>query len=370
LVTGWGRVPIKKDFEASLTNAAPRESVETVWALVQDEFTKAIAGLPVVYADDNSQHGRATQGAAIAYLGKAYLYQKKFDLAAEQFKKLTQAPFTYSLDPEFDHLFSEDNINSPETVFDVNHVYTTPNTQYYMFGDQESANGKTFHTGRAQEYGFNDWQNVTASNALVAAFKYPNPSNGTPYTDPRSKLTYYGSTASGGDETYCDHCSAGVLPYPFDFFGNSWRKYEPYEFQQFTQAPESGINTHVVRYADVLLMLAESYIEQGTNLPEAMGLINDVRNRPSVMAVNYPTNLNQADARVAVRRERQIELSGEQSRWFDLMRWGIAKDVLNAEHPAGPGQQPFLDKHVLLPIPLSERQSNSALATDVANEWN
>ena len=134
--------------------------------------------------------------------------------------------------------------------------------------------------------------------------------------------------------------------------------------------PKSGINTHVLDMPDVLLMLAESYIEQGTNLPEAIGLINQVRNRPSVLAVNYPTNLNQANARVAVRRERQIELAGEQSRWFDLMRWGIAKEVLNAEHPAGPGQQPFLDKHVLLPIPLPERQSNPALATDVANEWN
>jgi hypothetical protein len=52
------------------------------------------------------------------------------------------------------------------------------------------------------------------------------------------------------------------------------------------------------------------------------------------------------------------------------MRWGIAKEVLNTEHPAGPGQQPFLDKHVLLPIPPQERSSNPLLGSDVANEWN
>jgi hypothetical protein len=369
LVSAFGRVPLKLTFDESKENAAPRASVEDVWKLVESEFSLAIPDLPVVYADDN-QRGRATKGAAIAFLGKAYLYQKKYTEAIQQFSQLTQAPFTYSLDPSYDHLFSDDNINSPEVVFAVNHVYTTPNTQYYMFGGQEGEDGITFHTGRAQEYGFNDWQNVVVSNALVAAHTYPNPSNGTSYLDPRAKLNFYSAPATGGDPDYCDHCSGGAIDYPDELFGNSWRKYEPYEFQQYTSAPESGINTHVVRYADVLLMLAESYIESGTNLPEAVGLINQVRSRPSVMAVPYPTTLNQDDARTALRRERRIELSGEQSRWFDLMRWGIAKEVLNAEHPAGPGQQPFLDKHVLLPIPPQERSSNPLLGSDVANEWN
>ena len=102
----------------------------------------------------------------------------------------------------------------------------------------------------------------------------------------------------------------------------------------------------------------------------AIELINQVRQRASVKAEPYPTTLNQADAREAVRRERRLELAGEQSRWFDLNPWGIAKEVLNAEHPSGPGQQPFLDKHVIFPIPSAERESNQALASDVANEWN
>ena len=132
----------------------------------------------------------------------------------------------------------------------------------------------------------------------------------------------------------------------------------------------SGINTHVLRYADVLLMLAECDIELGTDISGGLAFINDVRDRASVMAVDYPLTLTQDQARDALRRERHIELAGEQSRWFDLNRWGIAKQVLNAEHPAGPGQQPFLDKHVLLPIPTAERDANQAMASDVANEWN
>lgn len=369
LVTNWGRVPLKMTYEDSKVNAAPRASVADVWAVVESELTAAIPGLPVAYPTD--QLGRATKGAAIALLGKAYLFQKKYDQAATELSRLTTAPYTYVLDPEYDHLFSEDNINSEEVVFAVNHVYTTPNTQYYMFGDQEAV--RAFHTGRAQEYGFNDWENVTISEALVAAHTYDDPETGAGgYIDPRAGYTFYGSAANGGDEQYCDYCAKeGPIEFPFDFYGNRYRKYEPYEFQKNTEAPMSGINTHVIRYADVLLMLAEAQIEKtAPDLVAGIGYINEVRNRPDVMAKNYPTTLSQAEARVALRRERRIELAGEQSRWFDLNRWGIAKETLNAEHPAEPGQQPFLDKHVLLPIPIAERNSNPLIASDIANDWN
>lgn len=370
LVTNWGRVPLKLTYEDSKMNSSPRVSVEELWKVVENEFTLAIPDLPVEYSQD--QKGRATKGAAIGFLGKTYLFQKKYDQAITELTKLTAAPYKYSLDASYDHLFGEDNINTPEVIFAVNHVYTTSNTQYYMFGGQEGEDGKTFHTGRAQEYGFNDWENVTISNALVASHKYTDPVTGTAgYIDPRAGFTFYGSAANGGDTQYCDHCAEGPIKYPFDFYSNRYRKYEPYEFQKYTSAPMSGINTHVMRYADVLLMLAEANIEKANPaIATGIGYINQVRNRPSVMAKNYLTSLTQTEARIALRRERRIELAGEQSRWFDLIRWGIAKETLNAEHPEGPGQYPFLDKHVLFPIPIAERNSNAALAADVANDWN
>jgi hypothetical protein len=370
LVTNWGKVPLKLTYDESKVNSTPRSSVAEVWAVVENEFSLAIPDLPVKYSDD--QLGRATKGAAIGFLGKTYLFQKKYDQAVTELTKLTAAPYTYSLDPSYDHLFSDDNINTPEVIFAVNHVYTTSNTQYYMFGGQEGEDGKTFHTGRAQEYGFNDWENVTISNALVATHKYADPVTGAAgYIDPRAGYTYYGSAANGGDTEYCDKCSAGPIAFPFAFYSNRYRKYEPYEFQKYTEAPMSGINTHVMRYADVLLMLAEANIEKSSPaIAAGIGYINQVRNRPSVMAKNYAASLSQADARTVLRRERRIELAGEQSRWFDLNRWGIAKEVLNAEHPESLGQYPFLDKHVLLPVPIAERNSNAALAADIADDWN
>lgn len=143
--------------------------------------------------------------------------------------------------------------------------------------------------------------------------------------------------------------------------------YALYETKEFYGGPKSNINTQIVRYADVLLMLAESLIEQN-KISEALPYINAVRDR--VGAFEITTLGSQDNARVILRRERQLELAGEQVRWFDLNRWGIAKQTLNAEKQLQLSKQPFEDKHILLPIPQIEKTTNAALANDVANDWN
>jgi hypothetical protein len=63
----------------------------------------------------------------------------------------------------------------------------------------------------------------------------------------------------------------------------------------------------------------------------------------------------------------QIELAGEQSRYFDLLRWGLLKQVLNPELQAQYGAATFQDRNVLLPIPQQEKDTNPNVANDVAN---
>jgi len=386
LVNLWGRVPLKLQYSDQIT-ATPRSSVADVWTVVETDLTAAIPDLPVAY--DPSDLGRATQGAAVAMLGKAYLYQKKYPDAENQFKKLLTAPYTYALNPSFDVQFSDANNVSPETVFDVQHEWGGwgLGSQYYYFGGQEAWGGKATHSGRAQEYGWNDWNNVFISDAIVQAFKYKDESNAD-YTDPRAKFTFYGDAASGGDTDFCQTCTKATKggeiqnvyapnpnapgPYPYPFGASNairynWRKYEYYETTEFYGGPASNINTQIVRFADVLLMLAESAIEQN-KVSDALPLINSVRARSSAFA--FTSLGSQDNARIILRRERQLELAGEQVRWFDLIRWGVAKDVLNAEKQVQLGKQPFLDKNVLFPIPQIERTTNTALATDVSNDWN
>ncbi len=90
----------------------------------------------------------------------------------------------------------------------------------------------------------------------------------------------------------------------------------------------SGINTRVIRLADVLLMMAEVENELG-NIPDAIDYLNQVRNRPDVMMPNYGSPLmntiypvsSPEQIRKAIEHERKIELCSEQVRINDLIRW-------------------------------------------------
>lgn len=369
LVNLYGRVPLKLDYKTNIEDA-PRAAVADVWKAVEADLQAAINALPATYSD--ADLGRATKGTAVATLGKAYLYQKKYPEAQAQLEALTKAPYTYQLDADYDNLFSSNNGKSKEVIFNVVHNkwegWGTGNA-FYMFGGQEWWGGKATHSGRAQEYGWNDWNNVFVSDALVRAFKYKNES-GADYIDPRAKLTFYGDAASGGDTDYCNKCEGGAKPYPFGSTNTiryNWRKYCVYETKAKSDIPQSDINTLLIRFADVKLMLAESLIFQN-KMAEALPHINDVRKR--VGAFEYTALGAQSNAVSILQRERQMEFGGEMTRWFDLVRWGIAQQTLNSEKQAQLGKQPFQTKHALFPIPKLERDSNPLVNTDVQNDWN
>ena len=358
LVNIWGRVPIRT-FENSTEAQAARSNTADIWEIVETNLNEAINRLPVSWDDVNM--GRATKGAGVALLGKAYLYQKKYSEAYNEFAKLASAPYSYQLHPDYSENFLESGDNNEESVFDVQFIGgATGDAVWYMFGGQEDWGLGGLHTGRATEYGFNDWENCHVSNAAVAAFTYPDES-GVDYIDPRGAMLFYGDAAAGGDTDY-----AGG-PFPYEDKGFMWKKYQTYEFNEYEGDPNSGINAKVIRYADVLLMRAEALI-MDNKTDEALPLINIVRAR--VGAFEYTTLGNQQDAMRKIKRERRLELCGEQVRWFDLIRWGEAMNVINDEKFAAKGVRPFQEKHVLFPIPQEEKDANSLVANDVANDWN
>jgi hypothetical protein len=370
LVNGWGRVPLHTSYKETSDNPLPaRASVADIWAFIEQDLKDAEAGLPVTYP--SQWLGRITKGAAVSLLGKSYLFQKKWADAQAELGKLTQAPFTYTLAPNYSDLFSQNNQDNPETIFQVMNKKWDESLRedYFETAQERGAFGMGTHTARAQEYGFNDWANVFVPNSLVQTFTYPDPVTGiTGYTDPRAKLNFYGDPASGGQTEYCQKCVTGVIPYPFAARGYRWLKYEYYDEQEQMGGTRSGINGQVIRYADVLLMLAEAYIQQGNTGSAPMDLINQVRAR--VGAVPYVTLGDQTAAFNILKRERRLELSGEQVRFFDLLRWGIAKETLNAERTSEGETHLFQDRNVLLPIPQYEKDTNPNVASDVSNDWN
>lgn len=141
----------------------------------------------------------------------------------------------------------------------------------------------------------------------------------------------------------------------------------------------SGINYNLMRYADVLLMAAEAAVETN-DVGTALTYVNLVRNRAKNMTyVTGSTNYNvepyttlggQANARMAVRMERRIELGMEGHRLFDIRRWGNGEQIMNAYFTNeartitnfGGKANPFMAKHNLFPIPVGAiDQSGGAL---------
>jgi len=144
----------------------------------------------------------------------------------------------------------------------------------------------------------------------------------------------------------------------------------------------SSMNIHIYRYADLLLLLAEAYVEQG-DLELARVIVNEIRARAGVVAQGpnggpmtvpiddasitwadyemgqYPGPwADQAAARTRVQYERRLELSMEGERFFDLRRWGIAEQVLNTYLAAEvrrlahlSAAATFAARHSLYPIP-------------------
>ncbi len=144
----------------------------------------------------------------------------------------------------------------------------------------------------------------------------------------------------------------------------------------------SSLNYIIIRYADVMLMKAEALIEQNKNLDEARDLINQIRLRAAnsvdsnyspidinPMVANYEvgqysaTAWNQEYARKAVRHERRIELAMEGHRWFDLLRWGTAVEVVNKYYEFEQQYQSYYSTanltadELYFPIPLDQKDN-------------
>ena len=119
------------------------------------------------------------------------------------------------------------------------------------------------------------------------------------------------------------------------------------------------VNVRLIRYSDVVLMAAEAACELN-DLSTARKYLELVRARARGTNINIlpeVTTDNQNELRDAIRHERRVELGMEYDRFYDLVRWGIAKEVLHAA-----GKTNYQDKHALLPLPQNEiDKSNGVL---------
>lgn len=153
----------------------------------------------------------------------------------------------------------------------------------------------------------------------------------------------------------------------------------------------SPMNRIVFRYADVVLMRAEAQAQLG-NSGEAIKLVNDIRNRAAgstQMIANYPNkygvkfyckpyngSYSKEETMKIVKMERRLELAMEAERFFDLVRWGDAADVLNSYYAVEKekctvyGEAHFTaDKNEYLPIPFEQFSAANGHYTQNVGNW-
>ncbi len=369
LVDKYGSVPLYLDVPSD-GKGLPRTSVEKIYEQIEKDLVDAAAML--LTKPEESQLGRATKGSAWALLGKVRLFQKKYQGALDAFANVTG----YSLEPNYFDNFIETKENGVESIFEVQFsVAAGSAARWNSDRTDEGLNEATF---RGQEYGFANWYNVYPSKDLWEEFETL-ADNGVKNDPRRGYCIYQNGDTYGPGGTVVVNIAPDVVTENGvvleTITRRGWRKYQNYykdASEGAVVAQASGINMKVIRYADVLLMMAEAEANKPGSLATAVGYMNQVRLRADVAmpiygsaemnAAGYPVG-TLAQFMVALEHERKIELCGEQVRFPDLVRWGRLPAFMNEVKPS----LPILDqralafnptKNILWPIPQPEIDRN------------
>ena len=342
LIRSFGAVPyIDKPLELTDVENITRTPKDEVYAKVMEDFDIAIANLPVQWDEANS--GRITKGAAMAMKARAALYYNNWQTAMDEAKKVMDLGQYELYDKDntgrYKELFWEVADGCDEFILSVQ--FNAPTRTHYLIG------WECFPTL--------GWGGLNPTQSLVDAFEDINgapitseasvydPTNPFANRDPRLEVnvlhdgeTMYGVTikvaplSSSGNTGIGQHGDATATGY----YQQKWL--DPSIDPQST-GWDMGKDWVVIRYAEVLLTYAEAKNELSPLDPSAFDAVNQVRRRVGMpdLQKTDPTKptycATQDDLRKRIWNEWRVEfaLEGGKRQW-DIRRWGIAKDVLNA----------------------------------------
>ncbi|MBO0929781.1 RagB/SusD family nutrient uptake outer membrane protein [Fibrella aquatilis] len=391
------------DLESTkLTNTAD------IWPNIVADLKAAYDVLPA----KQSQPGRPTKWAAAATLAKAYLFQAKYADAKPLLEAIV-ASGQYKLMDRYHDNFRATTNNNAESIFEVQ----------YSVNDGASG-GENGNAGSTLNYPYGGGGVTTCcgffqpSQNLVNAFKT---TNGLPLLDTFNAsdvdsdqniestapfTPYAGAVDPRLDWTVgrrgIQYLDWGVHPgkaYVRDqAYGGPYspKKHVMYKSDvgtnTFAGNPRLNANNYrMIRYSHVLLWLAEVETEIG-DLDKARAYVNQVRKRAAnpdgfvksgdgKPAANYVINTydapwtDKAVARKAVQFEERLEFAMEGHRRFDLVRWGIADQTLNAYYAAEASKRTYLKgvtfvkgKHEYFPIPLQEILNSKKGSTETLTQ--
>lgn len=325
----FGDVPlITKTLTRDEANTVLKNSKAEISTFLIEELTESVSGLPRFKELGTNETGRASKQAALAFLGRTLLAEKRYAEAAKAYEEII-AYGDNIIDPNYSSLFIPSNENSAENIFSMQYLQDL------------AGNAMPQHAYPVKDGG---WCLINVGGSLFEAYQF---TDGTPFSydnplynpenlgenrDPRLDYTMYydGATFRGTpfnchpDSDSRDKIASGQTTQT----GLMMRKYFDEGFNGNLNS--YGANIPIIRYAEILLSYLEAKLEAGDPITTTLldQTINLVRGRSSV---NMPpvTETNADLLRPVLRNERRVELAMEGVRYWDLLRWEIAHEALN-----------------------------------------
>lgn len=389
-----GGVPIITDVLNQNTQGEgifrPRNTFEETIRFITDECTAVAEDLPLT-----ASSGRVTKGAALTLKAWCELFtasplhnpsddKEKWLQAAAAYQKVIDLN-AYKLFPDYSTLFLEANNNNIEVIFDKAYLGGT------NLGNAKTSNyGPTFVDGVARGFaGTNPTQELVDEYAMANGLPIADPLSGydpqNPYVNREKRfyddIIYDGAEWLGseiimkqgvGSRNQTDLSDNNEATNT----GYYWRKgVDP----KYATVGNNQNSAHFIifRYAEVLLGYAEAQNEAAGPDASVYRAVNQVRERVGLPPLKE--GLSKAEMRTAIHRERRVELSSEEKRWYDIIRLKLAEKVLNGnlqailieeqqgkwvykKVPAAGGARIFYpEKNYVNPIPQSAIDTNPKL---------
>jgi hypothetical protein len=394
LWTNYGGVPLEDVLDQNTQGDEifrARSTAEETFQFIVSECEAIAADLP-----ETAESGRATRGAALTLQGFCELFQasplynpsndKSKWLKAAQTNRKVIDQATYSLFSDYETMLLEANNNNVEVIFAKQYLGGTA-----LGGGREGLQGPWIVGGIQRAYGgVNPTQELVDEYAMDNGLPISDPASGydpqNPYKN-REKRFYQSVIYDGA--RWLDHemiMKQGVGSRNATDLSNTNEATNTGYYLKKGLDPKYAVNGNhqlssanfvIFRFAEVLLNYAEAQNEAVGPETSVYEAVNKVRARSELPALK--PGLTQEQMRVAIHRERRVELAFEEKRWYDLMRLKLAEKNLNGTlHamvieqsngqwkykvvPAPDGSRAFFgEKNYVFPIPQSAMDRNARL---------
>lgn len=340
LIRDYGRVPyVDHPLELSEQDDIVQSERDDVLKKVYADYDKAAELLPATWGA--ADYGRVTKGAALGMKSRAALYYGDYATALAAAKAVKNLGVHSLWTGDYADLFREAADGCSERLLVRNFVEGAGTWEQYYIGFE------SFPTI--------GWGGIDPTQSLVDAFECTDglsikesplydPTDPFKNRDPRLEVAVlhdgetYTYESLDGPVSKTIHVAPVSENYPqgigthgdataTGYYQQKWLD-PTKDPQDDNQGWDCGMDATIMRYAEILLTIAECENELNGPTAEAYAAVNEVRGRVGMPAL--PAGLSKEQFRARVRNEWRVEMCMEEGlRQWDLRRWGIAKEVYN-----------------------------------------